>query len=191
MPVPEATTGAALARLDTLLAATGATGIVFLGDLLHSARAHAPATMAAVAAWRAQHPALNLTLVRGNHDAHAGDPPAALGVHVVDGPLRIGPWALLHQPADLAGAYALAGHVHPGALVGGRGGRGRDRLRLPCFHFGAGCGVLPAFGPFTGLQVLPGGPQVQQFVVAGDLVLALPGARADRVGQGPGALAAT
>jgi DNA ligase-associated metallophosphoesterase len=171
VPVPEATTAEALARLDALLDATGARGIVFLGDLLHSARAHAAGTMAALAAWRASHAALELTLVRGNHDAHAGDPPAALGVRVVDGPLRAGPWALLHQPAPVAGAYALAGHVHPGAVLAGRA---NQRLRLPCFHFGAQVGVLPAFGPFTGLHVLPGGPQVRQFVVAGGVVLALP-----------------
>ncbi len=170
VPVPEATTAAALAQLDLLLAATGAQGIVFLGDLLHSARAHAAGTMAAVIAWRARHAALNLTLVRGNHDAHAGDPPAALGVRVVDGPLRCGPWALQHQPAAVPGAYALAGHVHPGVVVAGRA---RQRLRLPCFHFAAQQGVLPAFGPFTGLHVLAGGPQLRQFAVGGGTVLAL------------------
>ena len=173
VPVPEATTAEALGRLDALIAATGASGIVFLGDLLHSARAHAAGTMAAVAAWRARHAALALTLVRGNHDAHAGDPPAALRVQVVDGPLRLGPWALLHQPAEVPGAYALAGHVHPGVVLGGRA---HDRMRLPCFHFGPAGGVLPAFGPFTGLHILPGGAQVQRFVVGGGAVLALPAA---------------
>jgi uncharacterized protein len=69
------------------------------------------------------------------------------------------------------GAYALAGHVHPGVLLGGRA---HDRLRLPCFHFGPACGVLPAFGPFTGLHILPVGTQVQQFVVGGGAVRALP-----------------
>lgn len=172
VPVPEATTAEALARLDSLLAATGARQLVFLGDLLHSARAHAAATMAAVAAWRARHARLDLTLVRGNHDAHAGDPPASLGVQVVDGPLRLGPWALLHQPAEVPGTYALAGHVHPGAVLAGRG---RDRLRLPCFHFGPACGLLPAFGPFTGLHVLAAAPGVQRFVVADAAVLPLPG----------------
>jgi len=171
VPVPEATTAAALARMDALLAATGARGIVFLGDLLHSARAHAVGTMATLAAWRARHAALQLTLVRGNHDAHAGDPPHALGVQVVDGPLHLGPWALLHQPAEVPGAYALAGHVHPGVVLAGRA---HDRLRLPCFHFGPGLGVLPAFGPFTGLHILPGGAGVRQFVVAGNAVQALP-----------------
>jgi DNA ligase-associated metallophosphoesterase len=176
VPVPEATTAEALARLDALIDATAAIGIVFLGDLLHSARAHAAGTMAAVAGWRARRAALALTLVRGNHDAHAGDPPATLGVQVVDGPLRLGSWALLHQPGEVPGAYALAGHVHPGVVLGGRG---RDRLRLPCFHFGPKGGVLPAFGPFTGLHVLAGGPGIQQFVVGGDAVRALPAPLAD------------
>ena len=109
--------------------------------------------------------------MRGNHDAHAGDPPAALGVRVVDGPLRIGPWALVHEPQTVPGAYALAGHVHPCAVLSGRGG---DRLRLPCFHFGAQVGVLPAFGPFTGMHALPAGAGDQRFVVAGDQVTPLP-----------------
>ena len=171
VPVPEATTADALARLDSVLAATGAAGIVFLGDLLHSARAHAPDTLAALTAWRARHAGLQLTLVRGNHDAHAGDPPAALGVQAVDGPLHIGPWALLHEPGSVPGAYSLAGHIHPGVVLKGRG---RDRLRLPCFHFGAAGGVLPAFGAFTGLHVLPQGQGVQCFAVAGGQVQALP-----------------
>jgi metallophosphoesterase superfamily enzyme len=48
--------------------------------------------------------------------------------------------------------YVLAGHVHPCVRVGGHG---FDSLRLPCFHFGARVGVLPAFGEFTGSHVLP------------------------------------
>jgi len=171
VPVPEATTTDALARLDGLLQATGAQGIAFLGDLLHSARSHAAGTQAAVLAWRQRHPALQLTLVRGNHDRHAGDPPAALGVQVVDGPLRLGPWALTHEPEAVPGAYALAGHVHPCVVLGGRGG---DRLRLPCFHFGPEAGVLPAFGPFTGMHALPNQPGQRRFAIADDQVLALP-----------------
>lgn len=171
VPVPEATTDEALARLDALVAATGARGIVFLGDLLHSVRAHAAGTMATVTAWRLRQARLDLTLVRGNHDQQAGDPPTALGVRVVDGPLRLGPWALLHQPADLAGRYTLAGHVHPCVVLHGRAG---DRLRLPSFHFGPQGGVLPAFGPFTGMHAMPPGVGVRRFAVAGASVRALP-----------------
>ena len=63
VPVPEATTDEALARLDGLIAATGASGIVFFGDLLHSARcrrcrpeASAPGRSASACRGRAQPP---------------------------------------------------------------------------------------------------------------------------------------
>ena len=167
VPVPGGTTGETLRRLDALLQATGAQHIVFLGDLLHSVRARAPETVGAVARWRAAHPGLQLTLVRGNHDSHAGDPPADWGVQCVNEPFACAGLALCHHPDTAAKAYVLAGHVHPAAIVGGRT---RERLRLPCFHFGATVGVLPAFGEFTGMHTLPQGPQDRVYVTTGDVV---------------------
>ena len=171
VPVPEATTDETLERLTQAIADTGARHVIFLGDLLHSARSHAAATSAAVARWRERHADLALTLVRGNHDSHAGDPPAAWGVTCVDGPLPIDGLALAHHPESLPDRYVIAGHLHPAAIVGGRG---RDRLRLPCFHFGPAVGVLPAFGAFTGMHVMPRGPDDRVFVVAADTVRAMP-----------------
>ena len=55
VPVPGGTTAETLARLDEALAATGARGIVFLGDLIHSARSRAPAAWEAVARWGERH----------------------------------------------------------------------------------------------------------------------------------------
>lgn len=174
VPVPGGTTLQALARLDAAIDTTGAGHIVFLGDLLHSRRALAPDTLEAVRQWRARRADVSLTLVRGNHDAHAGDPPADLSVQCLDGPLREGPWALLHEPQAVIGAWALAGHVHPGVAIGGRA---NDRLRLPCFRFapihGGGLGLLPAFGEFTGLHVPTRQPDEQVFAVADECVLAV------------------
>jgi len=165
VPVPGGTTAATLARLSQAVVATGAQRVVFLGDLLHSAHARAAATLQAFADWRTAHAGLALTLVRGNHDDHAGDPPPAWAVHCVDGPLPLGPLALAHHPAPLAGAYVLAGHLHPAAIVADRG---PGRLRLPCFHFGPAVGVLPAFGDFTGMHVMPRGPGDRVVVIAED-----------------------
>jgi len=167
VPVPSGTTAQTLAVLDALIGVTGVARIVFLGDLLHSARGRAAATLDAVAQWRARHGRLALTLVRGNHDRHAGDPPAGWGVEVVDEPLRIGALALAHHPGPVEGAQVLAGHLHPCVVVGGRA---RERLRLPCFHFGAGVGVLPAFGAFTGMHAVRPGPGDRVFAIAGDSV---------------------
>jgi metallophosphoesterase superfamily enzyme len=65
--------------------------------------------------------------------------------------------------------------VHPAAIVGGRG---PGTLRLPCFHFGATVGVLPAFGEFTGSHVLPRAPGDRVFVIAGEALRELPAPRA-------------
>jgi DNA ligase-associated metallophosphoesterase len=171
VPVPGGTTTATLDRLSTAVAATGARRVVFLGDLLHSARSRATATWAAVAQWRVQHAGLQLTLVRGNHDSHAGDPPPEWDIECLNGPLHIAGLALSHHPDPVPGAYVLAGHVHPAVALQGRAGQ---RLRLPCFHFGPQVGVLPAFGAFTGMHALPQRPGDRVYAIAEDAVRALP-----------------
>jgi uncharacterized protein len=108
--------------------------------------------------------------VRGNHDRHAGDPPREWGIETLAGPLRTGGLALAHHPDPLPGAYVIAGHIHPAVRLGSA----IDSLRLPCFHFGADVGVLPAFGEFTGMHVLRPAPGERVFVVAGDSVRRLP-----------------
>lgn len=181
VPVPEATTAATLQALARAVADTGAQRLVFLGDFLHSRRSHAAQTVAALAAWRAGHAHLQLTLVRGNHDARAGDPPTALGIEVVDEPLPLGPFALCHHPRPLAGAYVLAGHWHPCVSVRGRA---FDRLRLPCFWLGddsglqpqRAVGVLPAFGSFTGMHPIERREGDRIYPVADGAVHALPSA---------------
>jgi DNA ligase-associated metallophosphoesterase len=167
IPVPQGTTAETLDTLSALVRHTAAARIVFLGDFLHSARGRTPATLEAVARWRAVHAALSLTLVRGNHDRRAGDPPPSLGFEVVDEPLSVGGLALAHHPAPRPHAYVVAGHLHPCVTVGGRA---FERLRLPCFHFGRDVGVLPAFGSFTGAHPIRVHEGDRVFAVADDAV---------------------
>ena len=208
VPVPQGTTTETLQRLSSALEQTrslglddsgdsssrlGATHVIFLGDFLHSAKAHAAPTQRAIASWRAKHPELALTLVRGNHDDRAGDPPAGLGVQVVDEPLMltgrpaavggavlplanvVSPLALCHHPQLVPGAYVLAGHAHPCVVLTGAG---RERLRLPCFWLGDAIknpvGVLPAFGSFTGMHPIDRRSRDRVFAVAGDCVREIP-----------------
>lgn len=170
LAVPEGATAADLARLDAALARTGARRLVVLGDLFHSSASLAPAVVGAVAAWRSRHPGLAVTLVRGNHDARAGDPPAAWGFACVDEPHPAGPFALCHHPDVAAQGHVLAGHLHPAvALVGA----GRQRERLPCFLAGPRRTILPAFGSFTGAATVAPAPDERVYVVAGDSVVAV------------------
>lgn len=146
VPVPSGTTAHNLQRLDALLAAHDVAQLVFLGDFLHARAAHARATLDALHAWRARHPALHVTLVRGNHDRRAGDPPRSLDLQIVEEPWVQGPFALCHVPARVDGLHAIAGHLHPVHRLQWRA----DSVRLPCFVIGAHGSVLPAFGSFTG-----------------------------------------
>ena len=179
VPVPSGTTTETLDELAAVLAATRAKRLVFLGDFLHSRRSHAAGTLAALRRWRADHAALEVTLVRGNHDDRAGDPPSDLDIAVVDEPLALGPFALCHHPRPVDGRYVMAGHWHPCISVSGRA---FERLRLPCFWFGddsgalpqQAVGVLPAFGSFTGMHRIEPRAGDRIFPVAGDVVRAIP-----------------
>lgn len=168
VPVPRGTTGENLAGLDALLAAHDIGHILFLGDFLHAKAAHASATLQAMLAWRERHPALTLTLVRGNHDKHAGDPSRLLRIDLVDEPHRIGPFAFCHHPdlpaGQADGGYVLAGHVHPVYRLAGR----HDALRLPCFVIGERHAILPSFGAFTGGHPVEPAPGERFFLVADD-----------------------
>jgi DNA ligase-associated metallophosphoesterase len=170
IPVPRGTTTENLDALSQLIDRWQASHILFLGDFLHARHAHASATMAAIAGWRRQRDGLALTLVRGNHDPHPGDPPAALRINVVDEPYRLGPFVFAHHPEPGPDGYVLAGHLHPVYRLASRG----DALRLPCFLFGAKVGMLPSFGSFTGgYQVSPAASD-RLLVAAGDSVLEIP-----------------
>lgn len=174
VPVPRGTTEANLARLDALVQRlNGVQGLVFLGDFLHAASGRAPATLQALNGWRRRHAALPMTLVRGNHDDRAGDPPADLGIAVVDEPWCHAGLALCHDPATRRpeGWYGLAGHLHPATRLG----RGFEAVRLPCFHARAdGVLVLPAFGEFTGGAPVQPADGDALYLVADDRVVAHP-----------------
>ncbi|WCM87977.1 ligase-associated DNA damage response endonuclease PdeM [Acidovorax sp. NCPPB 3576] len=172
LPVPSGTTRDNLARLAAQIAQQEAQRLVVLGDFLHAAEAQSPAVLAALSAWRAAHAALEVVLVRGNHDGHAGDPPAGLGIAIVDEPWPIGPFACCHHPQAHGTLHVLAGHVHPAVVLRGRG---RDALRLPCFAVEPQLTVLPAFGEFTGGQTMATGPERRFFAAGGGRVWAVPG----------------
>jgi uncharacterized protein len=177
VPVPRGTTAANLAELSSLLERTQAQQLVFLGDLFHSGAALQSGVLDELLAWRhawlMRRPALQMRLVEGNHDTAAlrsNALPAALALQHVAEPFLLGNFALCHLPQRSATHYVLAGHIHPSIALRGR----RDSARLACFWFGAHCGVLPAFGQFTGSYSVQPERGDQVFVVADEQVLALP-----------------
>ena len=168
--VPEGTTEVALERLTRLLEETAAVRIVFIGDFLHAKEGRHPDTLATIERWRERHAAVEMVLVRGNHDRRAGDPPREFRMTCVEAPLLEPPFALAHHPAEVEGHYVLAGHIHPAAKLSGAG---RQRARLPCFWFGARVGVLPAFGEFTGVAVVEPDANDRVYVLADEEIVSV------------------
>lgn len=170
VPIPMGTTSADLARLSHALSVTGVSRLIILGDLLHARAGRHDETLRTIAAWRASQASLHITLVRGNHDQHAGDPPASLDIVCTDEPLRLGPFSGVHEPKAHADGYVLAGHLHPSVTVRGRG---RQSLRLAAFVFGPQVGVLPAFSSFTGGGMYEQAAGDRLYAIAGSEVVAL------------------
>jgi metallophosphoesterase superfamily enzyme len=137
---------------------------------LHARSGRVDALDAAFRAWRSHHARLRVTLVRGNHDAHAGDPPAAWRVACVDEPHALPPFLACHRVEAPRSGYALCGHVHPGVRIVGDD----DSARLPCFVLGDTRAVLPAFGRLTGLAEVAPGPGDRIVAIAGDALFELP-----------------
>jgi DNA ligase-associated metallophosphoesterase len=166
--LPSGTTAENVGRLDRAIAATRAKEVVFLGDFLHSAAGRTPRTFATFAAWRESRRAVALTLVRGNHDRKAGDPPGDWNMRCIEAGEAYGPFILNHEPGPSRGGYALSGHIHPAVRLSAAG---ESSLRLPCFWFGTRCGVLPAFGAFTGSAEIRPRRGDQVYVIAEQEVL--------------------
>jgi DNA ligase-associated metallophosphoesterase len=169
IPVPVGATSDDLARLDAALFRTCARRLVVLGDLFHAKAGRiASQTLAELRRWRALRDELEIMLVRGNHDRHAGDPPDDLRINCVNAPAFVPPFVLRHEPTASPEGYTLAGHLHPGIVLAGPA---LQRERLPCFWLTPRGAVLPAFGSFTGSASVVPEPEDRIYVVAGQEVI--------------------
>lgn len=156
VPVPESTTDADLERLSQAIAQFDVRRLVILGDLIHAKAGRTEQPMQAFCDWRRRHERLDVLLIRGNHDARAGDPPTEWCVRVADEPHAERDdrtIAFAHYPeaaAKCEDRRVLCGHVHPAVRLHG----GVRSMRAACFWFGSRVGILPAFGSFTGTAVV-------------------------------------
>ena len=171
VPLPRGSTAADLARLTRLIERTSAARLVVLGDFLHARAGRVPALSDAFVTWRTRHATTDVVLVRGNHDARAGDPPADWNVRCVDEPYALPPFLACHKTNAPPTGYALCGHLHPGVRIQGSG---EQSARLPCFVLGARRAILPAFGRFTGLAEFEREANERIVAIAGGALFTLP-----------------
>ena len=113
VPLPRGSTAADLARLTRLIERTSAARLVVLGDFLHAKPAASRRSPTRSSRGAARHATIDVVLVRGNHDARAGDPPADWNVRCVDEPYALPPFLACHMTSRRPAAMRCAGTCTP------------------------------------------------------------------------------
>lgn len=168
IPVPSRVNDHNIELLIELISISKPGKVIFLGDLFHS---HYNQEWEVFGEFIKHFSAISFQLVLGNHDIMSERQYERKGLQVYDN-LLTGKFLLTHHPLDNipADVYNIAGHIHPGVVLRGKG---RQSLTLPCFHFGARQAFLPAFGNFTGLAQIVPKKDDKVFVVADNKVITI------------------
>ena len=158
-------------RLSLLLDTYPAERLLVLGDLFHSRE---NGDWDRFGEWL-HSTGLVLELVKGNHDILPQDLYEKYGILIHQSTMTLAPFFFVHTPPEEKripkGLYALSGHVHPAVHLSGKA---RQGLKLECFCFDKRQGILPAFGSFTGNEMVDKNDFEKVFVIAGTSVIELP-----------------
>ena len=170
IPVPQQVNTGNLKQLDRLINTLEPRHIIFLGDLFHS-RFNEEWTQ--FKKWRKKHINIEVTLVIGNHDILSKENYHASHISIFNR-LKIDPFYFVHDvetaanPVHSDDLYFIGGHIHPALQLKGKG---RQKMKLPCFYFGQNKGILPAFGQFTGTSVIKPTGKDRTFIIVEEQVL--------------------
>lgn len=150
IPVPNGMDTTNFAQLDRLLSSLSVHTVYFLGDLFHSDHNQAWETFSC---WLSGYDQVDFWLIKGNHDILPNKAYQDAGLKVGESPFALPPFQLSHEPlkAPPEEAPNLCGHIHPAVKLKGKG---RQRLKLPCFYRTQHHLILPAFGQFTGTALV-------------------------------------
>lgn len=136
--------------------------LIVVGDLFHSRENK---ELELFLKWRNDFPALEIQLIRGNHDILHKSWYAQAGIEVVEEEIQITQFRFRHDKEIAAmgqTGYLFSGHIHPGVRISGMG---RQSLCLPCFYFARDFCVLPAFSAFTGTYLMNPGESENIFAI--------------------------
>ncbi|ARV10703.1 phosphoesterase [Winogradskyella sp. PC-19] len=146
IPMPDGILQKDLERLKALITHFEVNQLLIVGDLFH---AETNSDMSTFKLWLRQFENLKLVLIKGNHDMQSNQLMDDLGIEVIT-TMNIGPFILIHESEDgNSDSFTLSGHTHPGVLIKGKG---KQKLKLPCYQINSKQLILPAFSLFTGLN---------------------------------------
>ena len=156
-------------RLSSLVNDIQPKKILFLGDLFHSS---ANREWFQFEEWRKTFPELSIILVTGNHDQLHSSFYQSADIEVIDR-LELENFLFVHDASDLqksSDTTIISGHIHPGVKLKGKG---KQKLRLPCYSISDHQIILPAFGEFTGLHIIQPDENRKIFLIVENSVIDL------------------
>jgi DNA ligase-associated metallophosphoesterase len=168
LAIPEGDSEADLHRLTALAKWHQAERLVVNGDLFHSPAGLTDEIERLIEKWLDE-VRIPVQLVLGNHERKL--PRIPHGMHPVESLVRAGVH-IVHDPKDAPeGAVSVTAHWHPYVKIADSK---RTSLRLPCFLLRGDMLVLPAFGSFTGGQIMDREEGDRYFVSPGEDVVEVP-----------------
>jgi uncharacterized protein len=123
--------------------------VIIIGDMFHS---YLNSEVEHFKKWRSAIGHIEIILVKGNHDILPVDAYEQMDVNVVEKVYTIDKFNFVHDIIDMPeSGFSFVGHVHPSIVLDGKG---KQRIKLPCFFVTDEYCILPAFGKFTGTKTM-------------------------------------
>jgi len=118
-----------------------------VGDLFH---AEYNKDLDEFKSWLTQFNNLNIKLIKGNHDRLSDKVYQQFNIEVFNKNYTENLLKFVHDFDNIEKEYfVISGHTHPGVFIKGKG---KQRIKLPCYQVTKQQLILPAFSLFTGLN---------------------------------------
>lgn len=163
IPIPSSVLETDLFRLKALIEFFKAKNLIIVGDLFH---AEYNKDLDEFKSWLTNFDDLKLKLIKGNHDRLQHKIYNEFNIEVHQPELNIGCVKFVHDNIkSTENCFTISGHIHPGVSIRGKG---RQRIKLPCFQVTESQLILPAFSLFTGLNTQKTFKKCQNFCFTED-----------------------
>ena len=147
IPIPSNILTTDLNRLAKLIHHFKANQLIIVGDLFH---AEYNKDLDEFKSWLTQFNNLNIKLIKGNHDRLSDKVYQQFNIQVFNKKYTENLLKFVHDFDNIEeGYFVISGHTHPGVFIKGKG---RQRIKLPCYQVTKQQLILPAFCLFTGLN---------------------------------------
>lgn len=147
IPIPSSVLQKDLMRLENLINHFSPNKMIVVGDLFHASYNK---ELDAFKDWLKQFQELEIHLIKGNHDRLSNRIYEDFNIKIYQKELVIGKLKFVHDFDKIdENLFTISGHTHPGVSIKGKG---RQRIKLPCFQVTNHQLILPAFSLFTGLN---------------------------------------